>query len=189
MGEAVTEQVWACSDRFLSCVCVDDSAAYSPLEEVVWDKTTARYRCREDNDEMTGIQPDDFIVQAMVMWTLYRLEMGIGRPAALQQLSVWGATNQKRPNRSELPNLWEKETSNEDLVGRGLYHPDNFTTFCKFFSGCQEKTDNWARRPLKADKRRNTYILADQSVVQWAVAHCEVNPHYASLAAAVIRLE
>lgn len=102
-----------------------DSPAYSPIETVVFNKDTLRYETTEPN-----LVEDDFILQALVMWNLYRMDKAFGVAKGLQELSVY---NGKRDaSIKKLQNLWASEITPQS-VGKGLNHHDNFDAFHRFY--------------------------------------------------------
>jgi hypothetical protein len=178
--------VWDLSTAFLKAHGVDDPA-YQPLADVVFCKKTNRYRSLAQ--PAMHSHPDDFILTAIVMWNLIRLEHGEGREAMLRQLSIWEHTK-KKPKSSTLPNLWEDEISQlqrDKKLGKGLAHHDNFDMFCSYYAIVRlplEKS-RWNRR----SETQNSYvhIFAEQAAVQWAIEFDEKHPHYADLAAGIVR--
>jgi hypothetical protein len=177
-----TKEIWACSNAFLTTVDVDNPA-YCPLDTVVFNKDTNRY----ETTEVSLLTEDDFILQALVMWNLYRMEQGWGIQKCLAQLSVWQGKTAATTERSTLKNLWKKEATSK-FVGKGLNHQDNFDTFRKYYHGTRGKTYRWARR--SNTMHSNVHMLAEQSTVQWALdLQQQGSTHYRELAAAVIRVQ
>jgi hypothetical protein len=179
LADAISsKEIWACSDAFLTTVDVD-KPAYSPLDTVVFNTDTNRY----ESTEVSLLAEDDFILQALVMWNLYRMEQSWGVQKGLRQLSVW--EGKAAATESTLKNLWKKEATSK-FVGKGLNHQDNFDTFRKYYYGTQGKTYRWARR--SNTMHSNVHVLAEQSTVQWAL-DLRGSTHYRELAAAVIRVQ
>jgi hypothetical protein len=179
LADAISsKEIWACSDAFLTTVDMDNPA-YSPLDTVVFNTDTNRY----ESTEVSLLAEDDFILQALVMWNLYRMEQGWGIKKCLGQLSVW--EGKAAGTESTLKNLWKKEATSK-FVGKGLNHQDNFDTFRKYYCGTQGKTYRWARR--SNTMHSNVHVLAEQSTVQWAL-DLQGSTHYRELAAAVIRIQ
>jgi hypothetical protein len=175
-----SKEIWACSDAFLTTVDVDNPAC-SPLDTVVFNKDTNRY----ESTEVSLLAEDDFILQALVMWNLYRMEQGWGIQKCLRQLSVWEGKAAATEDTLTSKNLWKKEATPK-FVGKGLNHQDNFDTFRKYYYGTQGKTYRWARR--SNTMHSNVHVLAEQSTVQWAL-DLHGSTHYRELAAAVIRIQ
>jgi hypothetical protein len=100
-----------------------DDGDETPLDRVCYNEARRKYEYK--NDDGSSVNEDDFILQAMVMLLLYRLEFGLGKQMAMQQLSVWKGSA-KKPTKSTLPNLWE-----QDLVPskKQAGHIDNFYAF------------------------------------------------------------
>jgi hypothetical protein len=179
LADAISsKEIWACSDAFLTTVDVDNPA-YSPLDTVVFNTDTNRY----ESTEVSLLAEDDFILQALVMWNLYRMEQSWGVQKGLRQLSVW--EGKAAATESTLKNLWKKEATSK-FVGKGLNHQDNFDTFRNYYYGTQGKTYRWARR--SNTMHSNVHVLAEQSTVQWAL-DLRGSTHYRELAAAVIRVQ
>jgi hypothetical protein len=68
--------IWNLSAAFLSSQSIDDPG-FSPLDNVEWNLTAGRHESKDPTND------DDCILQAMVMWNLYRLEKSWGRPKML----------------------------------------------------------------------------------------------------------
>jgi hypothetical protein len=178
-----TKEIWACSNAFLTTVDVDNPA-YCPLDTVVFNKDTNRY----ETTEVSLLAEDDFILQALVMWNLYRMEQGWGVQKCLAQLSVWQGKTAATTERSTLKNLWKKEATSK-FVGKSLNHHDSFATFRKYYyHRTKGKTTRRVRR--SNTKLSNVHVLAEQSTVQWALdLQQQGSTHYRELAAAVIRVQ
>jgi len=97
------DTVWKLSEAFLAANSIDDEA-YLPLSNVVFNHTTNRYEAATNT---AGLNEDDWILHAMVMWNLRRLELGWGLQRMLRQLSIWA--NPECPSESNLPNHWRAE--------------------------------------------------------------------------------
>jgi hypothetical protein len=176
------DDVWDLSNSFLKAHDVDDPA-YQPLADVVFCKKTNRYI----SSAQPAMHPDDFILTAVVMWNLVRLEHGEGREAMLRQLSMWEDTK-KKTNTSTLPNLWKDEISQlqrDKKLGKGLAHHDNYDRFCAYYNRDGLAKSRWNRR----SETQNCYvhIFAEQAAVQWAIEFDKKHPHYADLAAGIVR--
>ena len=148
------------------------------------DETERRYRSKNEN-----MKHDDFILQAMVMWNLYRLNQGWGRQKMLRQLTVW--SNPKQKTESHLSNLWKEEIRDLQAAKKmgktTLEHQDNFDTFCRFYTFTEDTSGRWARR--SATHLNWLHILAEQATVQWALDAAKDDPHLSELAACVIRIQ
>jgi hypothetical protein len=164
----------------------------------------------------TGLKPDDWILQAMVMWNLTRLQLGWGRERMLQQLTVW--SNERKPSESNLPKIFKNEIerlqstdmtsgrANDDaetgsesrkkpksgkkMLGKGLSHHDNFDTFCKFYAYTEDFEEDQQRWRRRSQTQNNwVHVLGEQAAVQWALQAQASDPDLAKLAAVFVRLQ
>lgn len=168
-----------------------ESSECMPLDFVKFNPQTNRYTLN-DEERKGEVTEDDFIAQAMVVFVLYRMEMGWGDLRTFQELSVWCG---KPPEESDedahfpLENLWEKEIkdliANKKLGKKTLGHPDNFCTWRHMYDHCYEGKGRWARRSNTF--LGNGHILAEQAAVQIALhLHENVCIDYSILAATLI---
>lgn len=158
-----------------------------PLDFVQFNKRTGRYEVEEGSN----VTEDDVIIQAMVIFALYRLEKGWGRERAIKALSVWRGKSKRGSYDADdifpLQNLWKEDIQQaiaEEKLGKTtLSHPDSFDNFPRFYGTTQ-------RNPWK--RRSNTYknqvhIYAEQAAVQMALhLHRHVSTDYSFLASTII---
>jgi hypothetical protein len=173
---------WKLSTTAFSGASIDET----PLDLIRYNASTRKYEYTEQTKKADKRRKeDDFILQAMVMLLLYRLEFGLGKQLAMQQLSIWQGTS-KKPSHSKLPNLWEKDLkASKKQAG----HIDNFYTF----ADCYQRNTNgpghiWNRRSTSV--RSVLHEFAEQSVVQWALELMKQKEFfdYPFLAANVIKI-
>lgn len=191
-----TAFIWTLSDVFLNYDPIDE-AAYSPLSYIVFNETTKHYE-EPDTENTIGLKPDDWILQAMVMWNLTRLQPGCGREKMLRQLTVW--SHPKKPSESEQSKIFDseiqrlqtthkatgkrkasdhaetesksrkKQKSGMVMLGKGLTHHNNFDTFCKFYAYTEDFEEDQQRWRRRSDTQLNwVHVLGEQSTVQWAL--------------------
>lgn len=183
--------IWNLSDNFLEAKSID-SPCYSPLDTVAFDSKTCRYKSITANagKGRNLLHDDDFILQAMVMLTLSRLNYKWGCDKMMAELTIW--QHPKKPTESTLPNLWantiRRLQQQKGQLGKSLEHIDIFCTWCRCFVRTEGRTDRRARRSHNC-RATNSFILAEQAAVQWALDAVQNDPHLAELAVRVIRLQ
>ena len=107
-----------------------------PLDFVKFNKTTGRYEVEEGSN----VTEDDVIIQAMVIFALYRMEKGWGRERSFGALPVWQGKSKFESYDADdifpLQNLWKEDIqqaiAEEKLGENTLGHPDNFDNFPRF---------------------------------------------------------
>lgn len=105
-----------------------------PLDDAHFDEGRRRYRPRAGSDATE----DDVILQAIVVFALYRMERGWGKGRSFRALSVWGgrpAPGDGGDDDGDFPleNLWKEEIRERidgKRLGRNtLGHADNYDNF------------------------------------------------------------
>ena len=102
-----------------------------PLDCVEFDKEKNRYQVTSAED----FTEDDVILQAMVVFALYRMEKGWGQKRSIKALSIWGGkpANDTDDELFPLVNLWKEEIRqrvSEKVIGLTTFNYfDNFDGF------------------------------------------------------------
>ena len=161
-----------------------ESSEILPLDFVQFNEEKGRYEVEEGSN----ITEDDVIIQAMVMFALYRMERGWGRGRSWKALSVWsGKPANDADDIFPLENLWKEEIKqtidNKQLGKNTLGHFDNFDNFPRFFGdSCKGR---WSRR--SSSYIGQVHIFAEQASVQLALhLHNHISKDYALLASSII---
>ena len=158
------------------------SSEMVPLDFVQFNEERGRYEVEEGSN----ITEDDMIIQAMVMFALYRMEKGWGRGRSWKALSVWSGKPAIDADIFPLENLWKEEIQqtidNKQLGKNTLGHFDNLDNFPRFY-GCSK--GRWSRR--SSSYIGQVHIFAEQAAVQIALhLHKHVSREYALLASSII---
>ena len=158
-----------------------------PLDLVKFNEKTGRYEV-EDGSNVTE---DDVIIQAMVIFALYRMEKGWGRERSFGALPVWQGKSKFESYDADdifpLQNLWKEDIqqaiAEEKLGENTLGHPDNFDNFPRFYGITPRK--QWDRRSNTV--KNQVHIYAEQATVQMALhLHRHVSTDYSFLASTII---
>ena len=157
-----------------------------PMDFVQFDNETNRYQVKEEMKE--EIVEDDIILQAMVVFSLYRMEKGWGKGRSYKAFSIWGGDPAEDEDDSfPLQNLWEEEIqqkiAQKKLGPTTLKHFDNFDVFPKFYLP-ESRRNRWKRRSDSHVGQVN--ILAEQAAIQVALYLHEKSRDYATLASLII---
>ena len=174
-----------------------DGKSGSWMDFIEFDGKLGRYKVKGGPNKRykmkhgSSVTEDDVILQAMVVFAIYRMEKGWGKSRANKALSIWGGdpANDK-DDEFPLTNLWADEIQVQvaaKVIGpTTLNHVDNFDVFPSFYQPENPLANTkWARRS-------NSYIgqlhvLAEQAAVQLALyLHESVSHDYADLANSII---
>ena len=157
-----------------------------PLDCVEFDKEKNRYQVTPTED----ITQDDVILQAMVVFALYRMEKGWGQARSNQALSIWGGkpANDTDDELFPLVNLWKEEIRqciSAKMIGpTTLNHFDNFDNFPRFYLRGGPRS-RWRRR--SDSYIGQVHIFAEQAAIQLALnLHENVSRDYAVLSRLII---
>jgi hypothetical protein len=157
-----------------------------PLDCVEFDKEKNRYQVTSTED----ITEDDVILQAMVVFALYRMEKGWGQGRSVKALSIWGGkpANDTDDELFPLVNLWKEEIRqciSEKMIGlTTLDHFDNFENFPRFYLRGGPRS-RWRRRSDSVIGQ--VHIFAEQAAIQLALhLHEHVSRDYAILSSLII---
>jgi hypothetical protein len=157
-----------------------------PLDCVEFDKEKNRYQVTSTED----ITEDDVILQAMVVFALYRMEKGWGQGRSIKALSIWGGkpANDTDDELFPLENLWKEEIRqciSAKMIGlTTLDHFDNFENFPRFYLRGGPRS-RWRRRSDSCIGQ--VHIFAEQAAIQLALhLHEHVSRDYAILSSLII---
>jgi len=164
-----------------------------PLDCVEFDKEKNRYQVTSAAD----FTEDDVILQAMVVFALYRMEKGWGQKRSIKALSIWGGkpANDTDDELFPLANLWKEEIRqrvSEKVIGpTTLNHVDNFDGFPRFYIFPsyiylpEIHRSRWSRR--SDSYIGQVHIFAEQAAIQLALhLHEHVSRDYAILSNLII---
>ena len=157
-----------------------------PLDFVEFDKDKNRYQVTSAED----FTEDDVILQAMVIFALYRMEKGWGQARSNKALSIWGGepANDTDDELFPLVNLWKEEIRqriSKEVIGQNtLNHFDNFDVFPRFYLP-EDPRKRWKRR--SDSYIGQVHIFAEQAAIQLALhLHEHVSRDYAILSSLII---
>ena len=177
-------QAFVCSERFRTQV--HDPEQAEPLDEVQWNGS--RYVM---NKSSKHFYLDDAILQAMVMlFVVARVQHGWKQTETCAQLSTWPTeANSKLPCQNpDLTNEWDQEI--QKLIEAKKMTPkirnsvNNYNSIVAIYS----EDGYWFQECRKKCKFAAFHEVTEHSIVQWALAQREKDPHLSEVSVQLLKI-